>query len=551
MNFESLLTRLKGFREAFSTAQLLSMAGAFVVVVGVIVGAAWWLNEPTYRVLFSELDPESAGRVSERLRSQEVPFQLADGGRTILVPQERIDQLRIDFATSGLPQQGRMGWEIFDQTQFGATDFLEQVNFRRALEGEIGRTIATISEVAAARVHITPGKSSIFGATEQPAKASVMLKLRSSRLPAASTIQGIAALVAASVEGLQAESVVVVDQTGRPLSTPNQGSDEPLSGAHVERQRSYEMALAKQVVDMMESVVGPGAVRATVSARLYQSNEERLEESFGAPTIRSEELKEQGSSGAALTQGIAGTRANVPGVVPPGATEPTPTTLAAATPAPGGIINPISRSEVRNYEIPKTTVKSSRPRGGVERLSVAVLIDDEHYSEKGADGAMVPKTRPRTKEQLQKLTEIVMTGTGVDTTRGDQITVHNVAFSYPPVEEPETPGFLTRFGPQIALGLKLLVVLLLGTAAFFFVGRSLMPRKVVDATPVDEPMLPRQLPKTIEEIEGEIAAQLDSAAIQLDRRLPVLTKKLTGLAQKDPETAARLVRTWLLEDNKK
>jgi flagellar biosynthesis/type III secretory pathway M-ring protein FliF/YscJ len=151
---------------------------------------------------------------------------------------------------------------------------------------------------------------------------------------------------------------------------------------------------------------------------------------------------------------------------------------------------------------------------------------------------------------MQKLHEIVMMATGVDTSRGDQLTVQNVAFSYPVVEEPPAPGVVERFGPQIGIALKVIVILVLGLSAFFFVGRHLTGRRLRDAVPVDEAMLPRQLPRTIEEIEGEIAAQLDSSAVQLDRRLPVLTRKLTGLAQKDPEVAARLVRTWLLEDKK-
>ncbi len=144
----------------------------------VVVGAAYWLNTPTYRVLFADMDPESAARVTERLRAQDVAFQLAEGGRSVLVPEQRLDELRLDFATTGLPSSGRMGFEIFDATQFGATEFLEQVNFRRALEGEIARSIATSSEVAAARVHISMAKDRLFGEQAQPAKASVVLKLR-------------------------------------------------------------------------------------------------------------------------------------------------------------------------------------------------------------------------------------------------------------------------------------------------------------------------------------------------------------------------------------
>lgn len=554
MNFESILSRLKGLGGAFSTSQLVSMATAFVVVVGVIAGAGWWLNAPTYRVLFADLDPESAGRVAERLRGQDVSFQLAEGGRSVLVPAEQIDQLRLDFAVNGLPSSGRMGFEIFDSLQFGATEFLEQVNFRRALEGEIARTISTIGEVASARVHISMAKDRLFGETSETAKASVVLKLRSSRPLSPATTQGITSLVAAAVEGLRAESVVIMDTNGRSLASPHGDENEPLSGAQLERQQQVEMQLAKRVVDLLEPVVGVGGARANVAVRLHMDSEQRVEERWTDPVIRSRSSTTEGPGGSEnVSQNVAGARANLPGPVPPGSNEPTPPTVTQAG-TTTTVTTPTRVSETVNNEVGKEMIRIDRPRGGIERLSVAVLIDDEHFAEKGADGAVAQKTRARTPEQLKKLETLVTTAVGVDPMRGDQVSVQNIAFNEPPPEEVVEKTFLERFWPQIVLGLKALVILILGITAFIFVGRPLLGRSGGPArkgsAPVVEAELPKQLPKTIEEIEADLATQLDAGTLQLDRKLPVLTKKLTGLAQKDPEVAARLVRTWLVEDKK-
>jgi flagellar M-ring protein FliF len=302
---------------------------------------------------------------------------------------------------------------------------------------------------------------------------------------------------------------------------------------------------------LVESVVGPGKARVNVAADWHQDVQEQLEELWDpTPVIRSQTMTLEGSGGASLAQGIAGTRANLPGVVPPGANEPATATIAPPATATSLVTNPVRVSQVQNNEVSKTTRRKTRDAGGLARLSIAVLVDDESYVEKDQQGNAVRRTRPRSAEQMQKLREAITAGAGFDAARGDQLTVQNIAFVEPPVAEEEpAPGMLHRYAPELTQGLKVLVVLVLGVAALFLVGRPLM-RRVATAEPVPVRALSTQLPRTIEEIEGEIAAQLDSAATLSDRRLPVLTRRLTGMAQKDPEVAARLVRTWLVEDNK-
>src|SRR5688500_6414253 len=256
MDPQQLLARLRTLTSSFSGGQLAMLALSFVMVVGIVAGSAWWLNAPSYVLLFSDMDPESAGQIVTRLKTLKVQYQLDEGGRAIRVPAERVDELRLELTSQGMPASGRVGFEIFDRTAFGATQFLEQVNYRRALEGEIARTIGTISEVSNARVHIAMGKDSLFG-EPRPAQASVVLKLRGSRPPSAATINGIGNLVASSVEGLRPEAVVILDSYGRPLARP-QGDELDASGtAQMERQQRLEREMSARVVALLEPVVGP------------------------------------------------------------------------------------------------------------------------------------------------------------------------------------------------------------------------------------------------------------------------------------------------------
>src|SRR3954469_13606442 len=180
MDFQGIFTKLRGLASSLSTAQLVSLVVSFLLVVGIFGGSALWLNTPTYALLFADMDQETAAQIVSKLKSLKVAYKLDDGGRSIRVASERVDELRLELTSTGMPSSGRIGFEIFDRTTFGTTEFVEQINFRRALEGEIARTISTISSVSSARVHIAPGKEPLFGEKE-PSTASVVLKLKDAR----------------------------------------------------------------------------------------------------------------------------------------------------------------------------------------------------------------------------------------------------------------------------------------------------------------------------------------------------------------------------------
>jgi flagellar M-ring protein FliF len=230
------------------------------------------------------------------------------------VPSYRVDELRLEFASQGMPASGRIGFEIFDRTAFGVTDFLEHVNYRRALEGELARTISTIGEVASARVHLALPQQSVFAGQDQPAKAPVVLKLRSNHALTPSTVSGIAGLVSAAVEGLRPESVVIIDTFGRPLARPTDGPNEEASGLQIEREQRFEHDMSTRVIALLEPIVGTGHARVNVTAKLNPDSQEETEERWDpTPVIRSQQTVSQGGSGGGPgAGGVAGARSNSP-----------------------------------------------------------------------------------------------------------------------------------------------------------------------------------------------------------------------------------------------
>jgi flagellar M-ring protein FliF len=555
VNLQQLLDRIKQLQGKLSTQQQVTLGLAFAAVVGLIAGASWYLSTPEYRVLFTDMDAEEASQVEKRLTDQKVSYRLTNGGRDIEVPKEDIDRLRVSFSSDGLPTSGRIGFELFDRTAFGQTEFLEQVNYRRALEGEIARTIATISEVASARVHIAMAKDSLFGSRMQPAKASVVLKLQRNRPLAAGTVTGISNLVASSVEGLRPENVVLIDSFGRPLARPSEENEEPLSGAQMERQQRLEHDMSTRVVQLLEPVVGQDRVRVNISARLTSNTEEQTEEHFDPNTvIRSRQTTADGTTNGA-SQGVAGARGNLPGPAPP--TPPGAPSTATPPPAATPAQTTAQRSaEIINYEVSKTVKHTVRPRGDIARLSVAVILDDDHIVSKDASGKTTQSVKPRSPAELQKIQQIVAAAVGLDTTRGDLLTVENIAFDEAPVEITE-PTWVERVGPGLRDVGKVVAVVALCLFAFLFVLRpmvrrtlALAPAAAGNAAQISTNKMPQQLPRTIAEVENEIESQLDAAAAEhlADRRMPVLQRRVVSMAQAEPQNAARLVRSWLAEE---
>lgn len=547
-----MLEHVKKLTATLSPRQMATMAAAFVGVVGLIVGAAYWVNAPSYALLYSDLDPESANQVVSRLKTSKIQYVLDDGGRAVRVPVDKLDELRLEMASQGLPTTGRIGFEVFDRTAFGTTEFLEQVNFRRGLEGELGRTIATIAEVASARVHIALPKDTLFAGDQQQAKASVVLKLRNNKPLASSTVAGIAGLVAASVETLRPEAVVIIDTFGRPLSRKAEEEDDVVSGAPLERQQRIERDMSTKVVALLEPVVGPGHVRVNVSARINGNSQEETEERWDPTTVVRSRQSSTDSGGASVAGGIAGARANAPPVTGQPA-------KPIVTPAP---VLAGRTTETTNFEVSKLTRHTIAPRGDVARLSVAVILDNARTTTKDAQGVSQTSAKSRTQQDMERIRSLVAAAVGLDTERGDQLTVENIAFDEAPVEEVAPAGWLQKITPEVneyaPLALRSLVVLLIGAIGFFGLLRPMVratfpqPALPEMAGGGSSPMGIPQIARTVEDMEGEIEAELDanSPLSPEARRLPVLTKRIAKKAETEPEQVARLVRSWLVEEER-
>ena len=483
-----------------------------------------------------------------------------------------LDELRLDFAGEGMPSSGRIGFEIFDRTAFGATEFLEQVNFRRALEGEIARTITTLAEVRGARVHISMERKAVFGRTETPAKASVVLKLRGSGPMSALSVQGISNLVSAGVEGLQPEAVVIVDSYGRALNGTGNAESEGLPGVYAERRDRLERDLTGRVVSLLEPVVGTGRVRANVAVSLQSETAEATEELWDpqATVVRSRHVSGDSGYLSASTQGVAGARSNLP--PPVGAPVPeevaadagsdllaAPTELDASIPGEGqGVDLPEGGPELRlasadagqvsrgtqttNYEISKSITRTIRPGGDVSRLSVAVILDDQLVAETDEDGVQTFTTAPRSPEDVEKIRSLVAAAVGLEPARGDLLTVENVAFEETFEAEVIEPPIWDRYFPQIIEGARILGVLLLAVGAFFLGIRPLVRRmSALQAAGAGAGQL-----------EGGLtSAQLtDADAMSPRGRLEALNTHANTLSSNELENAARLVRAWLGEEKR-
>jgi flagellar M-ring protein FliF len=570
VNIDQLISHLKKLTSTLSTKQLVGLAAVFVGVVAVVVGSAYWISAPQYTLLVADMDAETAQSVVGKLKTQKIQYKLSDDGRSVSVPVERAAELRLDVASNGLPSAGRIGFEIFDRTAFGTTEFLEHVNYRRALEGELARTISTLSEVASARVHISMAKDSLFVSEEQPAKASVVLKLKNNNRPlASSTIKGIAGLVAASVEQLRPESVVILDVSGRYLTKPADGSDSAATGLQLEKQQQIERDLVTKVTSLLEPVVGTGRVRVNVAAFLKPDSVEEEEVRYDpASVVVSRQTNTETGNTVLPAGGVAGARANQP---PALSTSVANTNAAAATPATqtaqatGGAASttpaplpPGRSSEVVNYNVGKVTRHTISPQGQLARLSVAVVLDDERLTTKGSDGSAQTTTKPWDAAGIQRIQGIVSAAVGLDQERGDQLTVENIAFdAAPEMTDAPSPGF----GQQVTdiakehwpSALRGLAIFLVAVFALFGVLRPLARRATGLAT---APALPAaaasaaRLP-TVQEMEGQIEAELDAMAANSEgRRLPVLTQRVAKLANDEPEQLARIVRGWIAEERR-
>jgi flagellar M-ring protein FliF len=497
-----------------------------------LVAATWlWSSSPTYRVLFTNLSDRDGGAIIAQLSQMNIPYRNGDGG-TLLVPQDKVHEARLKLASAGLPKGSVVGFELMETQKFGVTQFQEQVNYQRALEGELARSIQALAPVANARVHLALPKQSGFLRDKQPPTASVLLQLHAGKALDRAQVAGIVHLVSSSVPELNPKNVSVVDQHGNLMASPRDGGGAALDAAQLDYVGRIEAETIRRIEDILEPIMGRGNVRAQVTADVDFSQVENVAETY-APNqcadtraaIRSQSTQESSQPGPATPQGVPGALSNQP-PVPASA----PINGAAAPLNAGGVAaaggNSTRREATTNFEVDKTVRHTKVASGQVRRLSAAVVVNYKP----GRDGAAPAAL---TEQELNNVNALVREAMGFSKERGDSVNVVNTAFSSTELA-PVEPLPVWQQPDVVALGKeagKALLFLLLTLIVVFGVVRPAI-RSI--GAPVRAP--PAALPAA--------APATPQLGVEEARPLTPL-EQVRDLAKNDPATVANVVKHWV------
>jgi len=481
---------------------------------------------PSYAVLYANMDREDAAAVVAKLKEMKVPYKVEGEGTTVEVPEAQARELRLELAGAGLPRGGSVGFESFDKMRLGATEFEQRILYRRALEGELARTIGSLAAVQSARVHLVLPEKSVFVSRNEPASASVVVKLRSGRTLGGGEIGSIVHLVSSSVAGLTPDRVALVSTDGTVLHKPRRPGDEA-GGSDDDRAsqtRSLEATLEERARGMVEKMVGAGHVDVRVTAELDTARTERTEDRFdpAKSALRSEERSiERVGEDAAGATGVPGAQSNLP---------------TGDARVDGGAVTPgaVRESHTRNFELDHVVEKRFIASGTLRRVTVAVVVDG------------VPVTgAPRGKEEMDKISALVRSAVGADDKRGDLVTVESVPF-LAPAPEPTMPAppapFVfepRRHGPYAAgaavaaLALVIVMAVLLRRRSRRMSAEAAVAKVAADHT------------STTEKASLGVSAPSEEDLKALEPTPEELRKQVNERVAQDPATAALILRQWL------
>lgn len=503
---------------------LIALAGS----VAGLVALALWTQQPDMQVLFTNLNGEDAAAIIDKLKETKVPYETTGGGSTVLVPSAQVHDLRLQLATQGLPHGGGVGYEIFDRTSIGMSEFVQKLNYRRALQGELARTIAQMPEVERARVHLAIPERRLFANEQDRARASVIVSLRNGQLLTKAQVQGVVHLVASSVEGLQARDVTVVDGHGHMLSSTATDDTAGLTNTQLEYQRTVEKDIETRIQTMLERIVGMNKavvrVSSVVDFRKVETTEERYDPN--GQVVRSEQRGQEKSNGVnGVSGGVPGVQSNVP----PG---------TDLEPAQTSSSNSHTKNETVNYEISRTVSRIVEPIGTIKKLSVAVLVDGLYEAAKAGESAdkagdAAKKYTPRSEEDMRRIEDIVKKAMGYSAERQDQVQVVNVQFGFGP-EEPQTSTVEAvaeapkPWLPYLRYGVGALLFLMI----LLFVVRPLIGMLGATAEAAGVEAATPSLPASVGAVEASLTSAPDRAQI-------------IDMARKNPDTTAVVVKQWL------
>jgi flagellar M-ring protein FliF len=538
----SLTALIRGFNQLPNSRKFGLLVG-LAAIIALIVAAAMWIGRPDYRVLYSNLSEQDGGAIVAALQQTGVPYQVAEGGTAVLVPADKVYDARFQLAAQGLPRGGAVGFELMEGQKLGITQFQEQVNYQRALEGELARSIQSLSPVRAARVHLAIPKPSVFMRERKHPSASVVVHMHPGRALTAAQVDGIIHVVSSSVPELPVNQVTVVDQSGNLLS--GQSAGDPASGlapSQREYLRQVEEDYIRRIESILQPLVGEGNVHAQVTAVLDFAQVEETAETFRPNTnpaqtsIRSQQSSETFSGGTdQLAQGVPGALSNRP----PGAASAPLSAAQGAGSRPGQTAaagsTPVSTSKAStvNYELDKTIRHEKLPVGTVKRLSAAVVVNHRHVADQ--DGKV--STKPLSTQEMAQINTLAKEAIGFNSERGDTLNIVNASFT--PIPEAEAAQIWKDPG-NIGMAKEIGKNLLLAGLILYLVFGVLRPTLRNLAT------LPPAREKTGEGAAvGEAPRGPYGAEVS---RKPTYESDLQAakdIAKQDPRLVANVVKQWV------
>jgi len=522
-NFQDFLGQLGERFNQLSQGKKVAALSLVALALASLLVMSLWLKAPDYQLLYANLSQEDAGAIVEKLKNQKIPYEVSNGGRTIRVASDMIHETRLQLAGEGLPEGSDVGLEMFEDTPLGMTDFIQKINFQRALQGELTRTIKTLDAVAQVRVHLVIPKDNLFRKQKPKGKASITLKLKSGKSLSEGQIQGIVHLVSASVGSIEASNVVIVDVNGNLLS----GGKEPSEGAmmstsNFKHKLRVQKELQAKIIKMLEDALGSGKVIAKISTDLDFEQVERTEEIFDpdSQVVRSENQISESSVGSIPPGGIPGVQALVPSGEDSGS-------------GAGQAAQRNKSNAVFNYEINKEVRRISKPVGEITKLSVAVMID-------GTMAGDPAEYQPRTPEEMAKYLQMVQSAVGFDAERGDVVQVENIQFDHSQLDKEKAE---IESAEQIDLALEVgkLVVGLIFLIMFFT--RVIRPIITWMTTTVEVIPQTEQLGVADNNPADEETKRLTEMENQADK----IRKSVNEFVGQDPKYTAGVIRKWMRE----
>ncbi len=523
---EALESFLGVFKELPLGKKIAIAVVGMLMVVGILV-TAYLSRGEDYSILYSNISGEDTLSITQKLKEKNITYKLERAGSVISVSKVDVYQLRLELAGEGLPSSGGVGFELFDKSTFGMTEFVQNLNYRRALQGELQRTINAMSSVKSSRVHIVIPRRNLFEGDSTKATASIVLKLSGGKQIGQEQIDSIAYLVASSVEGLNSTRITIADTRGNLLSSPEEdSSSHRLSVKQLEYRRLYEADLEKRLRTMIERTVGIGKAVVRINASINFKQVQSTQEIFdpASQVARSEQRMEENTTGASLPSGIAGVQSNLPGI--------TKNDIGMSKPANSNKIN-----ETINYEINKTIQTIVEPTSQVTKLSVAVLVDGKYKIGKDEDGKTTRGFQPISETDKATLDKLVRSAIGFDAGRKDTVTIESMRFDSSLIDEGVESLSLISDREFVVTMVEYSGLAIVGLLIIFFAVRPILNMVAGPSAEMEEL---RTFPRTLADMEKELADLSKAPEEKVDMR-----KRVVELITDNPEQAASLIRSWL------